>query len=153
MTEYRVGFIGCGRIARAHARGYGGVASTVLAAGADPDAEQRTSFQSEFGVRMYEDYRHMFAAEDLEGLNHGGAPEFFLALQGGGRNVRGADDIVTVEQGAVTREGLGGEDVETRSGHLAGLHRLEQRILVDDAATGAVDNSNAVLHLGELLGG
>lgn len=67
MARYRVGLIGCGRIARVHARAYGQVASTVLVAGADPDVNQQSAFSAEFPtVRLYGGYCEMFEQEDLD---------------------------------------------------------------------------------------
>ena len=42
---------------------------------------------------------------------------------------------------------LGVEDVDRRAGDLAGVERLGQRGLVDQAAAGAVDDPHARLHL------
>jgi predicted dehydrogenase len=66
-TTYRVGIIGCGGIARAHARGYAKVPATQLVAGADPDASQQSKFKTSFpGLTMYKDYREMLDKENLD---------------------------------------------------------------------------------------
>jgi predicted dehydrogenase len=60
MGAYRVGILGCGGIARAHARAYGGRDNVTLAAGAEVDEERRGKFAAEFSVpQMYADYHEL----------------------------------------------------------------------------------------------
>jgi predicted dehydrogenase len=62
--SYRVGVIGCGGIAREHARGFRQHPSCVLAAGADIRAEQAAKLAAEFEIpATYTDYRELLAKE------------------------------------------------------------------------------------------
>ncbi len=64
---YRAGIIGCGGIARAHAKGYEEVERTVVVAGSDPSPRQRSKFRRDFNnVVMYADYHKMLSAEELD---------------------------------------------------------------------------------------
>ncbi|MFC1525177.1 Gfo/Idh/MocA family protein [Candidatus Latescibacterota bacterium] len=81
---YRVGVIGCGRMAGTiddeipythpdfllpygHANGYAAVPETKLVAAADIDAEKRDTWCERFGVTSrYDDYRDMIRAEELD---------------------------------------------------------------------------------------
>jgi len=64
MATYRAAIIGCGGIARAHMAGYNLVPEVEVVAGADPFAEARTKFETEFpGVKTYEDAEAMLAEE------------------------------------------------------------------------------------------
>ena len=65
--------------------------------------------------------------------------------------MRRGDDVLELEQRAVGARLLG-EHVQAGGGDLAGLERVVQRGLVDDAAAGGVDQHQAGLGLGELLG-
>jgi len=66
IEEYRAGIIGCGRIARAHARGYL-EAGIALVAAADPSEEARDRWQSDFpDCRLYPSYQEMLANEGLD---------------------------------------------------------------------------------------
>jgi len=56
-----------------------------------------------------------------------------------GTEVGRDDDIVVLEQRRVRRERFLGEDVDRRAGEGAVLDLGGQRVLVDDAAAGAVD--------------
>jgi predicted dehydrogenase len=51
--SYRVGVVGCGGISQHHARAYLSDPRMKLVAAADLDAEKRSRFQSEYGVRTY----------------------------------------------------------------------------------------------------
>ena len=65
--NYRVGIIGCGRIAARHANAYTAIESTVLAAAAEPDPERRLKFDETHGIAsLYENYREMLANEALD---------------------------------------------------------------------------------------
>ncbi len=65
--HYRVGIIGCGRVAAAHANGYTAIESTELVAVAEPDPERRLKFDEAYGVTgLYENYREMLADEELD---------------------------------------------------------------------------------------
>ena len=68
MSEnYRVGIIGCGRIAGRHANAYTTIDSTELVAAAEPDPERRLKFDETHGiVSLYENYREMLANEELD---------------------------------------------------------------------------------------
>ena len=65
--QYRVGIIGCGRIAARHANAYTAIESTELVAAAEPDPERRLKFDETYGiVGLYENYREMLANEALD---------------------------------------------------------------------------------------
>ena len=64
--------------------------------------------------------------------------------------MRGGDDVLELEQRAVGAR-LAGEDVEAGGGDPALLERHVERVLVDDAAAGGVDEHQAGLDLGELV--
>ena len=65
--HYRVGIIGCGRIAERHANAYTAIESTELVAAADLDPERRLKFDEIYGiVGLYENYREMLANEELD---------------------------------------------------------------------------------------
>lgn len=70
MNTYRVGFIGCGGIAGAHADGYRALrnANVEFVAGADiaPNGPGAQRLATEYGVRLYADYREMLAKEQLD---------------------------------------------------------------------------------------
>jgi UDP-N-acetyl-2-amino-2-deoxyglucuronate dehydrogenase len=69
MAEYRVGIIGCGSIARAHAHGWTNCEHTSLVALADITPEARQEFGDQFGVapdKRYADFREMLDKEDLD---------------------------------------------------------------------------------------
>ena len=67
MTTYKAGLIGCGGRGRAHAEGYQASAKVAIRACADPIEATRESFAQDFGVStLYDDYRAMLAAEDLD---------------------------------------------------------------------------------------
>ena len=65
--HYRVGIIGCGRIAARHASAYTAIESTELVAAAEPDPENRLKFDETYRIAsLYENYREMLANEDLD---------------------------------------------------------------------------------------
>ena len=65
--HYRVGIIGCGRIAARHASAYAAIESTELVAAAEPDPERRLKFDETHSVvGFYENYREMLAEEELD---------------------------------------------------------------------------------------
>ena len=68
MSEhYRVGIIGCGRIATRHANAYTAIESTKLVAAAESDPERRLKFDESYGiVGLYENYRDMLVNEELD---------------------------------------------------------------------------------------
>ena len=70
MNTYRVGFLGCGGIARAHAMGYQAVqnARIELVAGADinPADEKAQRLADEYGIRLYADHQDMLGSEQLD---------------------------------------------------------------------------------------
>ena len=66
-TKYRVGIIGCGRIATAHARGYQGVDQVEMVAIADPVQGVLDDFGDQFRINnRYLDARKMLDNEDLD---------------------------------------------------------------------------------------
>ena len=66
-VQYRSGIIGCGGIARAHAKGYEEVARTTLVAGADPSRAQCRKFEGSFPqIKMYADHQEMLDTEKLD---------------------------------------------------------------------------------------
>ena len=65
--RYRVGIIGCGRIAARHANAYMSIESTELVAAAEPDPEHRSKFDETYSITgLYENYREMLANEELD---------------------------------------------------------------------------------------
>ena len=65
--RYRVGIIGCGGIAAAHANAYQAIEATELVAAAEPDPERRLKFDEAYGVvGFYENYREMLTNEALD---------------------------------------------------------------------------------------
>ena len=74
--------------------------------------------------------------------------DVLLRLGGGGAEMRRADDVREAEERARLGR-LGDEDVDAGAGDLAGLDRRGERLLVDQAAAGAIDDADAVLHLGD----
>ncbi len=65
--RYRVGIIGCGRVAAAHANAYAAIESTELVTAAEPNPERRLKFDETYSITsFYENYREMFANEDLD---------------------------------------------------------------------------------------
>jgi len=66
MKPYKVGIIGCGSIANAHAKAYKSLGMEISAA-ADISQEQLNLFQKNYNVRnLYTDYRLMLEKEDLD---------------------------------------------------------------------------------------
>lgn len=69
MAQYRVGVIGCGSIAQAHAHGWTHCANTELVALADITPGARDEFGEKFGVppaKRYADLREMLDQEKLD---------------------------------------------------------------------------------------
>lgn len=65
--KYRVGIIGCGSIAGAHALGYQGLDNVEMVALADPVQEMADSFGDKFGIsKRYADFRQMLDKEELD---------------------------------------------------------------------------------------
>jgi len=64
--SYRVGVVGCGGISRHHARAYLSDPRMDLVAGADPDGEKRSRFQSEYGVHAYPSAADMLSDARLD---------------------------------------------------------------------------------------
>ena len=65
--KYRVGIIGSGRIAKAHAQGYQGVDEVEMVAAADPVQNVLDNFGQQFGIEnRYLDAREMLDQEDLD---------------------------------------------------------------------------------------
>ena len=61
-------------------------------------------------------------------------------------------DVVAVQQRVFGFERFGRGDVETGGVDLAGVERVDQRLGVDHATAGGVDDDHAVLHPGERVG-
>ena len=80
-----------------------------------------------------------------------GDPGLLLRLVGAGAEVRRGDDGLEVEQRGVGAR-LGREDVDARAGDPAVLERGVERVLVDDAAAGGVDDDDRRLDQRELVG-
>ena len=73
-------------------------------------------------------------------------------LGGGGAQMRRHHHVgVSLEQG-VLGDRLGGKHIERGSGHLARVQSVLERGVVDQAASGHVENAHPVSHLGELAG-
>ena len=74
-----------------------------------------------------------------------------LRFRGGGAEMRGADHVGMTEQHV-----LGGrlldEHVEGGARDVLGIQRVDQRLFVDQAAAGAVDDAHALLHFCESPG-
>jgi len=67
MDQLKVGIIGCGGIARTHAKGYLGLPSTKLVAAADINPEALRKFAGEFPVTAtYVSYKEMLKRERLD---------------------------------------------------------------------------------------
>ena len=67
MEIYRVGIIGCGGIARDHARAYGKIPNAKVVSGAELDTERREKFARDFGLQSsYENYQEMLEKESLD---------------------------------------------------------------------------------------
>ncbi|MBM3263698.1 MAG: Gfo/Idh/MocA family oxidoreductase [candidate division Zixibacteria bacterium] len=70
MNTYRVGFIGCGGIARAHAPGYRGLRNAriefVAGADIDPQGANARRMADEYGIPVYKEYREMLDRHALD---------------------------------------------------------------------------------------
>jgi len=67
MDKYKVGIIGCGGIAREHARAYSMIPNVKLIAGAELDAERREKFARDLNLmNAYENYQDMLDKEPLD---------------------------------------------------------------------------------------
>ena len=101
-------------------------------------------------------------ARDVDGVRHELAVEgeshrpgdrdagLLLCFIGGRTEVRGHDDVLESKQGRVGGR-LIDEDIETGSGDATRLERRVQRILIDQAAPGHVDNERRRLHQRKLV--
>lgn len=70
MGDYKVGIIGCGGIARDHARVYGKIQNAKIVAGAELDPARREKFAEDFGLeKSYENYQDMLEKESLDLVN------------------------------------------------------------------------------------
>ena len=75
-----------------------------------------------------------------------------LRLDRRGAEVRRQDDIGHLQKRMVRRRRLLHENVEGGAGQVAGLEGVGQRLFVNDAAAGAVDDAGALAHQGHLAG-
>jgi predicted dehydrogenase len=67
MGTYKVGIIGCGGIAREHARAYGKIQNVKLVAGAELDPGRREKFAKDLGLaNSYKNYQDMLEKESLD---------------------------------------------------------------------------------------
>ena len=67
MESYKVGIIGCGNIAREHARAYGKINNMKVITGAELDPDKREKFAKDFGLQSsYENYQEMLEKESLD---------------------------------------------------------------------------------------
>jgi predicted dehydrogenase len=70
MGTYKVGIIGCGGIAREHARAYGKMQNAKIVAAAEVDRERREKFAKDLGLaNSYENYEDMLEKESLDIVN------------------------------------------------------------------------------------
>ena len=66
-TSYKVGIIGCGGIATAHANAYKAIEATEIVAAVDPDPERRLKFDETYNiVSLYESYTEMLQRHELD---------------------------------------------------------------------------------------
>jgi len=67
METYRVGIIGCGGIARDHARAYGKIPNVKVVTGSELEPERREKFAKDFNLHSsYKDYHEMLKKESLD---------------------------------------------------------------------------------------
>jgi len=76
--------------------------------------------------------------------------DVFLRLGGGGAQMRRADHVGQVEQRVVGCR-LHLEHIQCSASHLTGFQRRDQGRLVDQTATGAVDDADTALGLGKVF--
>ena len=96
---------------------------------------------------------HVFrrpAFEDFDALLCNRDCHVELRLDRACPEMRGDDDLVEGQERGFGR-GLGLEDIERCTGNLAALDRIVERLLIDDAATGTVDDPDTVFHRGDAL--
>ena len=65
--------------------------------------------------------------------------------------MRGDDAVLGFQQRVVGPDGLRGHDIQTCTGHLAGVEGVGQVLLHHHLATAVVDDDDAVFHLGDVL--
>jgi len=74
---FRIGFVGCGRVARRHAYGYLKSGRALLVSASDPSEKNLIWAQKRFGIqRVYKDYREMFQHEKLDIVSVCAPPRF-----------------------------------------------------------------------------
>ena len=67
METYKVGIIGCGNIARAHANAYKKIDNVEIVTAAELDQERRKKFAEDFELStVYKDYTEMLEREDVD---------------------------------------------------------------------------------------
>jgi len=67
MANYKVGIIGCGNIARAHAHVYKKIANVEIITAAELEPDRRKQFAQDFELSTaYEDYAEMLTKENLD---------------------------------------------------------------------------------------
>jgi len=64
----RVGFVGCGHIARSHAHSLSRIRDTKIVAGSDPDVNSARRLTGYFGAKAFDDPVEMLNAVDLDAL-------------------------------------------------------------------------------------
>lgn len=70
MGTYRVGIVGCGNIARAHANAYKKIPGVEIVTGAELDPDRRKGFAEDYKLSTsYENYAEMLEKEDLDIVN------------------------------------------------------------------------------------
>jgi len=67
MDTYRIGIIGCGNIARAHANAYKKIDNVEIVTAAELDQDRRNRFAEDFELStVYKDYTEMLEREDVD---------------------------------------------------------------------------------------
>ncbi len=70
MKTYKVGIVGCGNIARAHANAYKKIPGVEIITAAELDPDRREKFAEDFRLSAsYEDYTEMLEKENLDIVN------------------------------------------------------------------------------------
>src|ERR1700738_1221735 len=70
-------------------------------------------------------------------------PDALLCFRGGSAEMGSKNKIGRAAQWRFGRERFGFENIQRRTGYLPILQRFQQGVLVDQASTGAIDNTDA----------